>query len=248
LRYFKITKDFNGAFSSTQTNVTIKIIITAKVTLNQLTSINSGEFIIADGGELVLNNQLTLTNGGYVTVLGGGKISGSTLYFSNASNGIANYNGGTINLTNLDISCAGTFYNAGTMTLGKYNASSTDMQLVNRGNIKATEIFGNNNTDIKNACYIEVTNNLTARKFILGSNSAIKCGSFISDGSDGLTMIMNNNSMFECTGNISLKRNITGPTTGKALLKFDGSKIQDNKYTNSTTSNNVICEVANQKS
>ena len=173
-RYFKITKDFNGIFSTSQQNVPIKIIITAKVTINQFMSINSGEFIIADGGELVLNNQLTLTNGGYVTVLGGGKISGSTLYFSNASNGIPNYNGGTINLTNLDISCAGTFYNAGTMTLGKYHASSDDMQLVNRGNIKATEIFGNNNTDIKNACYIEVTNNLTARKFILGSNSAIK--------------------------------------------------------------------------
>ncbi len=246
-RYFKITKNFNGIFNTSQQNVPIKIIITAKVTINQFMSINSGEFIIADGGELVLNNQLTLTNGGYVTVLGGGKISGSTLYFSNASNGIPNYNGGTINLTNLDISCAGTFYNAGTMTLGKYNASSTDMQLVNRGNIKATEIFGNNNTDIKNACYIEVTNNLTARKFILGSNSAIKCGSFSADGSEGLTMIMNNNSMFECTGNISLKRNITGPTTGKALLKFDGSKIQDNiKYANSTISNNIICEVANQ--
>ena len=246
-RYFKITKDFNGIFNTSQQNVPIKIIITAKVTINQFMSINSGEFIIADGGELVLNNQLTLTNGGYVTVLGGGKISGSTLYFSNASNGINNYNGGTINLTNLDISCAGTFYNAGTMTLGKYNASSTDMQLVNRGNIKATEIFGNNNTDIKNACYIEVTNNLTARKFILGSNSAIKCGSFTSDGSGDLTMIMNSNSMFECTGNISLKRNITGPTTGKALLKFDGSKIQDNiKYANSTISNNIICEVANQ--
>ena len=246
-RYFKITKNFNGIFNTSQQNVPIKIIITAKVTINQFMSINSGEFIIADGGELVLNNQLTLTNGGYVTVLGGGKISGSTLYFSNASNGIPNYNGGTINLRNLDISCAGTFYNAGTMTLGKYNASSTDMQLVNRGNIKATEIFGNNNTDIKNACYIEVTNNLTARKFILGSNSAIKCGSFSADGSEGLTMIMNNNSMFECTGNISLKRNITGPTTGKALLKFDGSKIQDNiKYANSTISNNIICEVANQ--
>ena len=246
-RYFKITKNFNGIFNTSQQNVPIKIIITAKVTINQFMSINSGEFIIADGGELVLNNQLTLTNGGYVTVLGGGKISGSTLYFSNASNGIPNYNGGTINLTNLDISCAGTFYNAGTMTLGKYNASSTDMQLVNRGNIKATEIFGNNNTDIKNACYIEVTNNLTARKFILGSNSAIKCGSFSADGSEGLTMIMNNNSMFECTGNISLRRNITGPTTGKALLKFDGSKIQDNiKYANSTISNNIICEVANQ--
>ena len=246
-RYFKITKNFNGIFNTSQQDVPIKIIITAKVTINQFMSINSGEFIIADGGELVLNNQLTLTNGGYVTVLGGGKISGSTLYFSNASNGIPNYNGGTINLTNLDISCAGTFYNAGTMTLGKYNASSTDMQLVNRGNIKATEIFGNNNTDIKNACYIEVTNNLTARKFILGSNSAIKCGSFSADGSEGLTMIMNNNSMFECTGNISLKRNITGPTTGKALLKFDGSKIQDNiKYANSTISNNIICEVANQ--
>ena len=246
-RYFKITKNFNGIFNTSQQNVPIKIIITAKVTINQFMSINSGEFIIADGGELVLNNQLTLTNGGYVTVLGGGKISGSTLYFSNASNGIPNYNGGTINLTNLDISCAGTFYNAGTMTLGKYNASSTDMQLVNRGNIKATEIFGNNNTDIKNACYIEVTNNLTARKFILGSNSAIKCGSFSADGSGGLTMIMNNNSMFECTGNISLRRNITGPTTGKALLKFDGSKIQENiKDAYSTISNNIICEVANQ--
>ena len=246
-RYFKITKNFNGIFNTSQQNVPIKIIITAKVTINQFMSINSGEFIIADGGELVLNNQLTLTNGGYVTVLGGGKISGSTLYFSNASNGIPNYNGGTINLTNLDISCAGTFYNAGTMTLGKYNASSDDMQLVNRGNIKATEIFGNNNTDIKNACYIEVTNNLTARKFILGSNSAIKCGSFSADGSEGLTMIMNNNSMFECTGNISLKRNITGPTTGKALLKFDGSKIQENiKDAYSTISNNIICEVANQ--
>ena len=246
-RYFKITKNFNGIFNTSQQNVPIKIIITAKVTINQFMSINSGEFIIADGGELVLNNQLTLTNGGYVTVLGGGKISGSTLYFSNASNGIPNYNGGTINLTNLDISCAGTFYNAGTMTLGKYNASSTDMQLVNRGNIKATEIFGNNNTDIKNACYIEVTNNLTARKFILGSNSAIKCGSFSADGSEGLTMIMNNNSMFECTGNISLRRNITGPTTGKALLKFDGSKIQENiKDAYSTISNNIICEVANQ--
>lgn len=247
LRYFKITNKFNGSFSATQTNVTIKIIITAKVTLSELMSINSGEFIIANGGELVINNQLSLTNGGYITVLEGGKISGNNLYFANASNGIANYNGGTINLTNLDVSCAGTFYNAGTMTLGKYNASSTDMQLVNRGNINATEIFGNNNTDIKNACYIEVKNNLTARKFILGSNSAIKCGSFTSDGSDGLTMIMNSNSMFECEGAISLKRIITGPTTGKALLKFDGSKIQDNiKYTSSTTSNNVICEVANQ--
>ena len=246
-RYFKITKNFNGIFNTSQQNVPIKIIITAKVTINQFMSINSGEFIIADGGELVLNNQLTLTNGGYVTVLGGGKISGSTLYFSNASNGIPNYNGGTINLTNLEISCAGTFYNAGTMTLGKYHASSDDMQLVNRGNIKATEIFGNNNTDIKNACYIEVTNNLTARKFILGSNSAIKCGSFSADGSGGLTMIMNNNSMFECTGNISLRRNITGPTTGKALLKFDGSKIQENiKDAYSTISNNIICEVANQ--
>lgn len=246
-RYFKITKDFNGIFDISQQDVPIKIIITSKVTLSSESKINSGEFIIANGGELLISSKLSLANSAYITVLPGGKISGATLYFANASNGIANYNGGTINLTNLEISGAGTFYNAGTMTLGKYNASSDDMQLVNRGNIKATEIFGNNNTDIKNACYIEVTNNLTARKFILGSNSAIKCGSFIPDGSGDLTMIMNNNSMFECTGNISLRRNITGPTTGKALLKFDGSKIQENiKYANSTISNNIICEVANQ--
>lgn len=246
LRYFKITSNYNGILKSSQSSVNVKIIIAAKVILNQYISLNSGEIIIANGGELVVNDQLRLTNGGYITVLGGGKVSGSgTLYISNASNGTANYNGGTINLTNLEVDGTGTFYNAGTMNIGRYHASSTDMQLINRGIIKANEIFGNNNTDIKNACYIEVANNLTARKFILGSNSAIKCGSFTSDGSNGLTMIMNSNSMFECTGNISLKRNITGPTTGKALLKFDGSKINP-MYSASSITNNVICEVANQ--
>lgn len=43
-RYFKITKNFNGIFNTSQQNVPIKIIITAKVTINQFMSINSGEF------------------------------------------------------------------------------------------------------------------------------------------------------------------------------------------------------------
>lgn len=249
-RYFKITKNFSQSFSITSTSTKIKVIVTAKLTINSGYNINSGEIIIANGGELILSHDLMLTNGAYITVLPGGKISGNhTINIANGSNQKTNYNGGDVNINTFDVDCDGIFYNVGTLTLNEYNASSTNAVLVNRGHITANTLFGNNNTDIKNACYIETSGNITCRHLYMGTSSAIKCGSFSNDGSGGLTITMQENSMMTCAGNIDLNRVITGPTSGYALLKFDGSKLGNNtKYSNVSVNNNVICEVSNQAS
>ncbi len=250
VRYFKITKDVSTNFSITSPNTRIKVIITGKLTINNNYNINSGEFIIADGGELVLSHDLILTNGAYITVLPGGKISGNyTINVADGSNHKTNYNGGEVNIKTFDIDCTGIFYNTGKLTLNSYNASSYDAVLINRGHITANTIFGNNNTDIQNACYIETSGNLTCRKLVMGSSSAIKCGSFTNDGTSILTMTAHENSMLTCTGAIDMNRIITGPRSGYALIKFDGSKLSDRiNYSNVAVNNNIICDIANQRS
>lgn len=242
-RYFKITRSFTGNFNS-HSNNKVTIIVDTELNADNIGNLNGEvQLVFTKNGSLKLNKKLQLTNSSYISVLQGGRIYGTgELYYSNGSNGNPNYNAGTIDIKTLAVDCAGNFFNYGTMTLNSYQASTSNACLINRGTIKANKIEGNNNTDIKNGCYINVTNNLTCRHLILGNNSSIECGTFKHDGSHGLTLTMGSSSMLYCKGETMLNRLITGPNTGKALIRIGALSKQDG-YNECYIKSNIICEL-----
>lgn len=253
---FKISKDFSGKLEVTGEKDNT-LIITAKWIINDTPEINGAEIIIANGGEIVLNSDLIIKNRGYITVLPGGKITGKqhNIKYTNGSNGIANYNGGVIDINILEVEGSGggngassAFYNYGSLLIQNYTATSGNMTLINWGQIMVNGfINGNNNTDIKNGCYIEVKGDLFCKHLVIGENAAIKCGSLKSDGSSDLDIYLEKNAMLTSLGETNLTRKITGPREGSALFKI--GTISGNIYdSNAQIKNNVICEIANQES
>lgn len=261
VRWFKIPRDkpFTAALKTTGTSggaEAVKVIIPSGSTWviengNQFDNIT--EVIVEDGGKIEITGSgtLTLTQASYVTVLPGGSIVGDgAIRFTNGSAGKSNYNAGIIDCSVLSIEGGGSgneFYNYGLLKLDLYNASTGGTTLVNHGTIEAETIDGNNNTNIKNGCYIK-TEKLQFGSLLMGNTSEIICEELTNNGNNN-DIVMEAQSMLTCTEKASLYRNITGPTNGFALLRIN--EVENTSglaYSPSKISNNIICEITDQTS
>lgn len=214
---------------------------------------NITEIIVEDGGkiEITKNGTLILTNASYVTVLPGGSIIGeSGIRITNSSAGQSNYNAGTIDCSFLNIEGGGSgheFYNYGLLKLDRYSASTNGTTLINHGTIEAETIDGNNNTNIKNGCYIK-TGKFQFGTLLMGNTSEAICEELTSNGNNN-DIVMEAQSMLTCTDKASLFRNVTGPTAGIALLKIHTIENTSGlAQSNSKITNNIICEITDQTS
>lgn len=233
----------------------IKVIIPSGITWVIKKSIqfsNITEIIVEDGGKIEIddNASLILTAASYLTVLKGGSIKGDgDIRITNGSGGCKNYNAGTIDCSVLDFNGgAGEFYNYGKLELDKYMASTGGITLINHGTIEADDIEGNNNTTIKNGCHIKVKDRFQFGELLMGYTSEAICGELSRNGSSA-KIEMEEQSMLVCE-KADLCKYITGPTKGKALLKIDEiiDKSSELPYSSFKITNNIICEIKDQKS
>lgn len=255
-RWFKIQSGtFNKGFTTTGTSggaQAVKVIVPQGSTWiiessYQFSDIT--EIVVENGGkvEIAKNASLVLTNKSYLTVMPGGSIIGEgTIQITNGSSGLKNYNAGTINCSVLDFNGGvGVFYNYGLLQLERYEASTNGMELVNHGTMEAESINGNNNTNIKNGCYLK-TGKFQFGTLVMGNTSEAICEELGYNGNDN-DIVMEAQSMLTCTGKASLYRTVTGPTVGTALLRINEiANLSGLAQSNSKVTNNIICEITDQ--
>lgn len=255
-RWFKIQSGtFNKGFTTTGTSggaQAVKVIVPQGSTWiiessYQFSDIT--EIVVENGGkvEIAKNASLVLTNKSYLTVMPGGSIIGEgTIQITNGSSGLRNYNAGTINCSVLDFNGGvGVFYNYGLLQLERYEASTNGMELVNHGTMEAESINGNNNTNIKNGCYLK-TGKFQFGTLVMGNTSEAICEELGYNGNDN-DIVMEVQSMLTCTGKASLYRTVTGPTVGTALLRINEiANLSGLAQSNSKVTNNIICEITDQ--
>ena len=255
-RWFKIQSGtFNKGFTTTGTSggaQAVKVIVPQGSTWiiessYQFSDIT--EIIVENGGkvEIAKNASLVLINKSYLTVMPGGSIIGEgTIQITNGSSGFKNYNAGTINCSVLDFNGGvGVFYNYGLLQLERYEASTNGMELVNHGTMEAESINGNNNTNIKNGCYLK-TGKFQFGTLVMGNTSEAICEELGYNGNDN-DIVMEAQSMLTCTGKASLYRTVTGPTVGTALLRINEiANLSGLAQSNSKVTNNIICEITDQ--
>lgn len=255
-RWFKIQSGtFNKGFTTTGTSggaQAVKVIVPQGSTWiiessYQFSDIT--EIVVENGGkvEIAKNASLALTNKSYLTVMPGGSIIGEgTIQITNGSSGLRNYNAGTINCSVLDFNGGvGVFYNYGLLQLERYEASTNGMELVNHGTMEAESINGNNNTNIKNGCYLK-TGKFQFGTLVMGNTSEAICEELGYNGNDN-DIVMEAQSMLTCTGKASLYRTVTGPTVGTALLRINEiANLSGLAQSNSKVTNNIICEITDQ--
>ncbi|MFS2520662.1 LruC domain-containing protein [Bacteroides xylanisolvens] len=210
---------------------------------------NITEIIVENGGkiEIAKNGSLILTQASYITVMSGGSIVGEgTIQITNGSAGLKNYNAGIIDCPVLDFNGGvGEFYNYGLLKLDRYEASTSGMTLVNHGTIEAGNINGNNNTIIKNGCYVK-TGKFQFGTLIMGGTSEAICEELGYNGNNN-DIVMEAQSMLTCTGKASLYRTVTGPTKGTALLRINEiANLDGLAQSGSKVTNNIICEITDQ--
>ena len=181
----------------------------------------------------------------------GGSITGKgSIRMTNGSGHCKNYNKGTIECALLDFNGGsdGGFYNYGMLRLDNYEASTNGMLLVNHGTIEAGNINGNNNTEIKNGCHMNIAGKFQFGKLVMGETSEAICKELTNNGNDN-DIVMGKQSMLTCTGTASLYRKITGPTKGTALLRIHTiANTSGLAYSSSKVANNIICEITDQTS
>lgn len=255
-RWFKIQSGtFNKGFTTTGTSggaQAVKVIVPQGSTWiiessYQFSDIT--EIVVENGGkvEIAKNASLALTNKSYLTVMPGGSIMGEgTIQITNGSSGLRNYNAGTINCSVLDFNGGvGVFYNYGLLQLERYEASTNGMELVNHGTMETGSINGNNNTNIKNGCYLK-TGKFQFGTLVMGNTSEAICEELGYNGNDN-DIVMEAQSMLTCTGKASLYRTVTGPTVGTALLRINEiANLSGLAQSNSKVTNNIICEITDQ--
>lgn len=255
-RWFKIQSGtFNKGFTTTGTSggaQAVKVIVPQGSTWiiessYQFSDIT--EIVVENGGkvEIAKNASLALTNKSYLTVMPGGSIIGEgTIQITNGSSGLRNYNAGTINCSVLDFNGGvGVFYNYGLLQLERYEASTNGMELVNHGTMETGSINGNNNTNIKNGCYLK-TGKFQFGTLVMGNTSEAICEELGYNGTDN-DIVMEAQSMLTCTGKASLYRTVTGPTVGTALLRINEiANLSGLAQSNSKVTNNIICEITDQ--
>ena len=209
------------------------------------------EIIVENGGiiKIAENATLILTQASYITVMPGGSIMGKgTIYMTNSSAGFTNYNAGIIDCDLLKIDGGGSgvdFMNYGILKLNSYRASTAGTTLTNHGTIEAVTIDGNNNTHIKNGCYLK-TDKFQFGTLVMGNTSEAICEELGNNGNNN-DIVMEAQSMLTCTGKASLYRTVTGPTVGTALLKINEIANTDGlAQSTSKVTNNIICEITDQ--
>ena len=219
---------------------------------NQFSDIT--EVIVENGGkiEITRNASLILTRASYITVMPGGSIIGEgDISITNSSAGFSNYNAGMIDCSRLNIDGGGSgvdFMNYGTLKLNSYNASTSGTTLINHGVIEAGSINGNNNTNVKNGCYMKVAGMFQFGTLVMGHTSEAICGELGYNGNNN-DIVMEAQSILTCTGKASLYRHVVGPTTGTALLRIHTiANISGLIESNSKVTNNIICEITDQTS
>ena len=258
IRWFKIPSGiFKAGLKTSGTSggaEAIKIIVPQGSTWmiensNQFDNIT--EIIVEDGGiiKIAENATLILTQASYITVMPGGSIMGKgTIYMTNSSAGFTNYNAGIIDCDLLKIDGGGSgvdFMNYGTLKLNSYRASTAGTTLTNHGTIEAVTIDGNNNTHIKNGCYLK-TGKFQFGTLVMGNTSEAICEELGYNGNDN-DIVMEAQSMLTCTGKASLYRTVTGPTVGTALLRINEiANLSGLAQSNSKVTNNIICEITDQ--
>ena len=258
IRWFKIPSGiFKAGLKTSGTSggaEAIKIIVPQGSTWmiensNQLDNIT--EIIVENGGiiKIAENATLILTQASYITVMPGGSIMGKgTIYMTNSSAGFTNYNAGIIDCDLLKIDGGGSgvdFMNYGTLKLNSYRASTAGTTLTNHGTIEAVTIDGNNNTHIKNGCYLK-TGKFQFGTLVMGNTSEAICEELGYNGNDN-DIVMEAQSMLTCTGKASLYRTVTGPTVGTALLRINEiANLSGLAQSNSKVTNNIICEITDQ--
>ena len=258
IRWFKIPSGiFKAGLKTSGTSggaEAIKIIVPQGSTWmiensNQFDNIT--EIIVENGGiiKIAENATLILTQASYITVMPGGSIMGKgTIYMTNSSAGFTNYNAGIIDCDLLKIDGGGSgvdFVNYGTLKLNSYRASTAGTTLTNHGTIEAVTIDGNNNTHIKNGCYLK-TGKFQFGTLVMGNTSEAICEELGYNGNDN-DIVMEAQSMLTCTGKASLYRTVTGPTVGTALLRINEiANLSGLAQSNSKVTNNIICEITDQ--
>lgn len=255
-RWFKIQSGtFNKGFTTTGTSggaQAVKVIVpqgSIWIIESSYQFSDITEIVVENGGkvEIAKNASLVLTNKSYLTVMPGGSIIGEgTIQITNGSSGLRNYNAGTINCSVLDFNGGvGVFYNYGLLQLERYEASTNGMELVNHGTMEAESINGNNNTNIKNGCYLK-TGKFQFGTLVMGNTSEAICEELGYNGNDN-DIVMEAQSMLTCTGKASLYRTVTGPTVGTALLRINEiANLSGLAQSNSKVTNNIICEITDQ--
>ena len=257
-RWFKIPDGtFNGGFTTSGVSggaQAVKVIVPQGSTWviensNQFSNIT--EIIVENGGkiEVAKNGSLVLTQASYITVMQGGSIVGDRgIQITNSSAGRTNYNAGTIDCDFLKIDGGGSgvdFVNYGTLKLNSYNASTNGTTLINHGTIEVENIDGNNNTNIKNGCYLKA-GKLQFGTLVMGNTSEAICKELTGNGNDN-NIVMEAQSMLTCTGKANLFRTVTGPTQGTALLRIhEIDNTSGLAQSASKVSNNIICEITDQ--
>ena len=258
-RWFKIQEGtFKAGFSATGNRdgeiSAVKVIVPQGSTWviensNQFSDIT--EIIVENGGkiEIAKNGSLILTRASYITVIQGGSIVGDRgIQITNSSAGRTNYNAGTIDCDFLKIDGSGNgvdFVNYGTLKLNSYNASTNGTTLINHGTIEVENIDGNNNTNIKNGCYLKA-GKLQFGTLVMGNTSEAICKELTGNGNDN-NIVMEAQSMLTCTGKANLFRTVTGPTQGTALLRIhEIDNTSGLAQSASKVSNNIICEITDQ--
>ena len=258
IRWFKIPSGiFKAGLKTSGTSggaEAIKIIVPQGSTWmiensNQFDNIT--EIIVENGGiiKIAENATLILTQASYITVMPGGSIMGKgTIYMTNSSAGFTNYNAGIIDCDLLKIDGGGSgvdFMNYGTLKLNSYRASTAGTTLTNHGTIEAVTIDGNNNTHIKNGCYLK-TDKFQFGTLVMGNTSEAICEELGNNGNNN-DIVMEAQSMLTCTGKASLYRTVTGPTVGTALLRINEiANLSGLAQSNSKVTNNIICEITDQ--
>ena len=257
-RWFKIPDGtFNGGFTTSGVSggaQAVKVIVSQGSTWviensNQFSNIT--EIIVENGGkiEVAKNGSLVLTQASYITVMQGGSIVGDRgIQITNSSAGRTNYNAGTIDCDFLKIDGGGSgvdFVNYGTLKLNSYNASTNGTTLINHGTIEVENIDGNNNTNIKNGCYLKA-GKLQFGTLVMGNTSEAICKELTGNGNNN-NIVMEAQSMLTCTGKANLFRTVTGPTQGTALLRIhEIDNTSGLAQSASKVSNNIICEITDQ--
>ena len=212
---------------------------------------NITEIIVENGGiiKIAENATLILTQASYITVMPGGSIMGKgTIYMTNSSAGFTNYNAGIIDCDLLKIDGGGSgvdFMNYGILKLNSYRASTAGTTLTNHGTIEAVTIDGNNNTHIKNGCYLK-TDKFQFGTLVMGNTSEAICEELGNNGNNN-DIVMEAQSMLTCTGKANLFRTVTGPTQGTALLRIHTiDNTAGLAQSTSKVTNNIICEITDQ--
>lgn len=196
------------------------------------------EFYIMSGGQISIPDSQTITfkNSTNITIFKGGKIEGSKLYLSNASNGTPNFNYGTIDVQELQSDGQSTFYNFGEAHIGNLNFNS-GTKIINYNKLSIDRC--NNNAKLENFCQLTM-DTWTGDELIMQDNTAATVRLLGNTNKYGMKIIMGNNSMLTATETANLNgANISKNGTEPALIKLHSIS----GLANFSTSGNIYYEV-----